>query len=135
MELRVFLVEDLQSMQGLIADLFAFLGQVRLVGMTATEAEAKLWLNDHPGDWDILIADLVLQEGSGIEVIRHAKQFAAGRKIVVFSSFASPGVRAHCLRLGADAVFDKTETQAFIAWLHAQSTTGHSSPGDLSEEG
>jgi hypothetical protein len=27
--------------------------------------------------------------------------------VVVFSNFVTPGIKAHCLRLGADAAFDK----------------------------
>lgn len=117
MELRVFLVEDLQRMRGLLADLFSSLGGFRIVGATSTEAEAKLWLDDHPGDWDVIVIDLVLDQGSGMEVIRRCAAEPAGGKVVVFSSYATPGVRQHCLDLGAHAVFDKSETGPFIAWL------------------
>ena len=34
--------------------------------------------------------------------------------------YATPGIRQHCLKLGADAVFQKThEMQAFIDWCSA----------------
>jgi DNA-binding NarL/FixJ family response regulator len=116
-ELRVLLVEDLQRMQGLLADLFASIGGLRVVGTATTEAEAKLWLEDHPAEWDVAVVDLVLDQGAGMEVIRRCKAEPTAGKVVVFSSYATPGVRQHCLNLGADAVFDKGETAEFIAWI------------------
>ena len=117
MELRVFLVEDLQRMRSLLADLFSSMGGLRVVGSTSTEAEAKLWLEEHPSGWDVAVIDLVLDQGSGMEVIRRCKANAGGGRIVVFSSYATAGVRQHCLDLGADAVFDKSETSGFITWI------------------
>ena len=115
---RVFMVEDLRSMQLLLADLFATIGSIEIVGASTTEAEAKLWLDEHPGMWDLAIVDLVLAQGSGMGVVAHARRTGGpGAKVVVFSGYASPGIRAHCLALGADAVFEKTETGEFIGWL------------------
>ena len=117
MELRVFLVEDLQRMRGLLADLFSSIGGLKVVGASSTEAEAKLWLEDHRGEWDVAVIDLVLDQGAGMEVIRRCRADPDGGKVVVFSSYATPGVRQHCLDLGADAVFDKSETSGFISWF------------------
>lgn len=121
---RVFLVEDLRSMQTLLADLFATIGGLEIVDVCTTEAEAKLWLDEHPGAWDLAIIDLVLAQGSGMGVVSHARRTAAvGAKVAVFSGYASPGIRAHCKALGADAIFEKSDTGEFIRWLSQQ--TGH----------
>ena len=128
MELRVFLVEDLQRMRGLLADLFSSLGGLQVVGSASTEAEAKLWLDDHPGGWDVAVIDLVLDQGAGMEVIRRCRAEPGGGKVVVFSSYATPGVRQHCLDLGADAVFDKSETTGFISWFGDLSDRENSGP-------
>ena len=117
MELRVFLVEDLQRMRSLLGDVFSSIGGLSIVGAAGTEAEAKLWLQDHLTGWDLAVIDLVLDQGAGMDVIRRCKVDPSAGKVVVFSSYATPGVRKHCLDLGADAVFDKTETSAFISWL------------------
>ncbi len=120
MELRVFLVDDLVTMRSLIGDLLSTIGGLRLIATANGEGEAKIWLDDHDGTWDLAIVDLVLDQGSGMGVIRHARVAHPTGRIVVFSAFATPGITAHCLRLGADAVFDKTETSEFVAWLRAQ---------------
>lgn len=111
MSIRVFLVEDMKQVQGVLADLLSSIGDFRLVNATATEAEAKLWLDENPGAWDLAIIDLVLDQGTGMGVIPKAHQLArrAGGRVVVFSDYASEGIRSHCLKLGADAVFPKSK--------------------------
>lgn len=118
MQVRVFLVDDLQRMRSLMEDLFSAIGGMQVVGTAATEAEAKLWLLDHSGAWDIAIVDLVLEQGSGLGVLKYSKEKWPQRQVVVFSGYASPGIREYCMRLGADAVFDKVQTEAFISWLY-----------------
>ena len=128
MDLRVFLVEDLQRMRGLLGELFSSMGGFEVVGNAGTEAEANLWLDEHPGGWDVAVIDLVLEQGAGMNVIRHCKADPGGGRVVVFSSYATPGVRQHCLDLGADAVFDKSETAGFIRWFHDFSGRENSGP-------
>lgn len=112
---RVFLVEDMKQVHAVVAELLSTLGDFRLVNATATEAEAKLWLSEHPGEWDLAILDLVLDQGTGMAVIPRARASAGeGANIVVFSDYASDGIRKHCLKLGADAVFLKSQTQEFM---------------------
>jgi len=128
LELRVFLVEDLQRMRSLLHDLFASIGGFRVVAVAGTEAEASLWLYDNPGQWDLAIVDLVLEQGAGMNVVRRCKADPNGGRIVVFSSYASPGVRQHCLDIGADVVFEKSETEPFIAWCDALASRENAGP-------
>jgi DNA-binding NarL/FixJ family response regulator len=117
MALRVFLVEDLASMRSWIAEVLGTLRGYELAGMAASEAEANAWLREHPAAWDLAIVDLVLEQGAGFSVIRCARELGAGATIAVFSSYVSADTHAHCMRLGADAVFDKSDQEGFIAWL------------------
>lgn len=116
MTVRVFLVEDMKHVQDLVEDLLATLGDFRLVKAIGNEAEARLWLAEHPGAWDLVVIDLVLDQGSGMGVIPKARDAAAAHagKVIVFSDYASDGIRKHCLRLGADAVFLKSQTREFM---------------------
>nr|WP_236598795.1 response regulator [Ramlibacter monticola] len=126
--MRVFLVEDIQRMRGLLAELFDSIGGFSVVANASTEAEAYLWLEEHPGGWDVAVIDLVLEQGAGMNVIRRCKADSAGGRVVVFSSYATPGVRQHCLDLGADAVFDKGDTGGFIQWFHDLEDQENSGP-------
>jgi CheY-like chemotaxis protein len=127
-DLRVFLVEDLQRMRGLLGELFDSLGGFSVVANASTEAEANLWLDEHPGGWDVAVVDLVLEQGAGMNVIRRCRNDPSGGRIVVFSSYATPGVRQHCIDLGADAVFDKSDTGGFIQWFHDLEDRENSGP-------
>lgn len=115
MSVRVFLVEDMQQVRALVAELLSTLGDFELVAAVGTEAEAKLWLAEHPGAWDLAVIDLVLDQGSGLAVVPRAHAARAkGAHVVVFSDYASGGIRKHCEKLGADAVFLKSETREFM---------------------
>jgi len=129
-EIRVFLVEDLRSTQGLMHELFSSLGGFRIVSTAITEAEANLWLEENPTGWDFAVVDLVLEQGTGMGVIARARSFPAAGKIVAFSSYASPGVRNHCLRLGADAVFDKSDPAGFIQYCVGLAERENSGPSE-----
>ena len=76
----------------------------------------------------LAVIDLVLEQGAGLEVIRRCRADPTGGKVVVFSSYATPGVREHCLELGADAVFDKHAPQEFIAWCSDLTSRENSGP-------
>ena len=106
-------------MRDLLNELFASSKKFRLEGIATTEAEAKLWLDDHPHGWDLAIVDLILAQGSGFGVIERARRVAAHAPIVVFSGYASPGVAQRCKSLGATAVIDKAEGDALLKWLDA----------------
>jgi two-component system OmpR family response regulator len=115
--LSVFLVEDLKQVEGVLTELLAGMGDFRVVATVRTEAEANHWLQEHRGRWDIMILDLVLDQGSGMNVISRARAQPGAGKIAVFSGYASDGIRQHCIDLGADAVFDKADTHSLADWL------------------
>jgi DNA-binding NarL/FixJ family response regulator len=122
---RVLLVEDLPNMQGVVVDLLATVGDFKLVKAVSTEAEANLWLDENPDGWDLAIVDLILEQGTGLGVVARTKSRPAGAKVVVFSDYASEGIRKHCIKLGADAAFQKgTDVQAFIDYCLGVSKAG-----------
>jgi DNA-binding NarL/FixJ family response regulator len=104
---RLLLVEDLPQMQGVVLDLLATVGNFQLVKAVSNEAEANLWLDENAGGWDLAVIDLILEQGTGMGVVARAAALPERGKLVVFSDYASEGIRKHCLRLGADAAFQK----------------------------
>ena len=129
MPVNVFLVEDQQQMQSVLTDLLQSVGDFRIVGRAGTEAEALSWLDHHRGAWDLCVIDLVLEQGSGISVIVRARLRGGAAKVVVLSSFVSPGIRKHCLKLGADAAFQKdADLQAFIEFCARIEPSSSSGP-------
>ena len=127
MPVKLLLVEDLPQMQGVVMDLLGTVGDFELVKAVATEAEANLWLDENEGNWDLAVIDLILEQGTGLGVVARSRNRSAGRKVVVFSDYATEGIRKHCIKLGADAAFQKGEDlQAFLAFC---GTVAHPDPG------
>jgi DNA-binding NarL/FixJ family response regulator len=117
---KLLLVEDLPQMQGVVLDLLATVGDFQLVQALSTEAEANLWLEENEGGWDLAVIDLILEQGTGLGVVAKARNRPAASKVVVFSDYATEGIRKHCIKLGADAAFQKGEDlQAFLAFCGA----------------
>lgn len=115
--LRVFVVDDLHDMRTLLIDVFESAGSFRVVGTAASEGEAKAWLDAHPAHWDVAVVDLVLSGGSGFDVVSRARETHADGCVAVLSSFVSDAVEKHCLKLGADVVFNKVRTSEFLGWV------------------
>lgn len=107
--LRCYLVEDSPVIrQNLIATLEELL-PVTIVGTAEDEAGALQWLQGHAHEaCDLMIIDIFLRAGSGLEVLRVARQARPATRLVVLTNFATPDMRRRCLQLGADRVFDKS---------------------------
>jgi len=119
--LRTYLVEDNATIRdNLIATLEELVG-ITVLGYAETEQQGSAWLTgktddgheqnnplDYP-DWDLAIVDLFLKQGCGLGVLQACRERAPHQKVVVLSNYATPDIRARCLQLGADAVFDKSQ--------------------------
>lgn len=108
--LRFFLVEDSEVIrQNLIATLEEILS-MQVVGWAADEATAVDWMGQHAQapSCDLMIIDIFLRTGTGLEVLRRARQALPQTRLVVLSNYATSEMRQRCLQLGADRVFDKS---------------------------
>lgn len=117
MALRVYLVEDDDSMKQHLVETLSREISIDWVGAAETEAEAKDWLERNPSGWDIALVDLFLREGTGAGVLRHCRRHPAHQDVVVMTNHPISSLVTHCRLLGANAVFDKsTELGDLIAW-------------------
>jgi two-component system, OmpR family, response regulator len=115
--LRVFIVEDSRPARDALSDLLDAMGGFSVVGTVGTETDATEWLSEHRCNWDVAILDLLIDGGSGFNLIRRAKQFPAAGKTVVFSAYATPVIAQRCIDLGADAAFGKLDTDRLLTYL------------------
>lgn len=114
--LKFFLVEDNAIIRENLAETLHEIVGAEVVGMSDSQNEATAWLCDPSHAWDVAVIDIFLKRGNGVQVVaalktRPACQTCNGQQqqqIIVLSNYASPEVRSECLRLGADAVFDKS---------------------------
>ena len=108
MKLRTFFVEDNPTIRENLVATLAVLANVEAVGSAETEAQANQWLSQHATDWDLVIVDLFLREGSGLGVVSAFQDRPPRQKLLVLSNYATADVRERCLQLSADAFFDKS---------------------------
>lgn len=128
MATKVLLVEDQKHVRSAVAEFLNALGVLRVEATVGTEAEALDWLQHHQQDWDLAVVDLILEQGSGLNVIKRARQTSPEGHIVVLSGFATPGMRQYCEKLGANAVFDKVQIPAFVRYCRQVGPQGGDAP-------
>jgi DNA-binding NarL/FixJ family response regulator len=122
-KLRAYIVEDNATIRENLIDALAELADVETVGIAETENEGTSWLQTNAAHWDIAIIDLFLRQGSGLGVLAACQQRSAQQRMVVLSNYATADVRARCLELGVDAVFDKSnEIDALVDYCMQQSS-------------
>ena len=115
--LKAYIVEDNAVIRGNLVETLTELAGVQTVGYAETEQSACTWLAQHPRDWQLLVVDLFLQQGSGLGVLKGCRQRSLQQRVVVLSNYATEDIRRRCLAGGADAVFDKsTELDQFLAY-------------------
>ncbi|WP_038218014.1 response regulator [Xenophilus azovorans] len=108
MPLLTFLVEDNPTIRDNLIPTLADLADAPVVGVAETESEATAWLRAHADTWHLAVVDLFLREGSGLGVLGACARRQPHQRVVVLTNYATPDIRARCLELGADAVFDKS---------------------------
>jgi DNA-binding NarL/FixJ family response regulator len=115
--LKAYIVEDNALIRANLVETLTELAGVQTVGYADTERGACSWLAQHPRDWQLLVVDLFLLQGSGLGVLKGCSQRSRQQRVVVLSNYATEDIRQRCLAGGADAVFDKsTELDQFLAY-------------------
>jgi two-component system, NarL family, response regulator DevR len=116
--LRVFVVEDSELIRKRIIENVGSMGPYDVVGFAesaddAIDSIAKL----RP---DIVITDIQLKQGSGIDVVRmvRANPYSPRPRIYVLTNYAFPEYKRQCSVAGADEFFDKSsEYDRFLSLM------------------
>lgn len=84
---RVLIVEDDPQMREFFAASVSRCDRLVLAASMGTLAEARAWLDDPANVVDVLLTDLGLPDGSGLDVIRHATRLYPACEALVISMF------------------------------------------------
>lgn len=106
--MRVFVVEDSPLIRKRIIENLQSLGGFDVVGFAeAEDAAVAAIVAAKP---DVVITDIRLKEGNGIEVVRQLREkaFVPQPRIYVLSNYANVEYRRQCELVGADDFFDKS---------------------------
>ena len=102
---RVFLADDSAPIRARVADMLAA-GSMSVVGQAETpQGSIDGILAAHP---DVVVLDIQLEGGSGLEVLRAVRKAEPGIAFVVFSNNSGAAYRKRYLGEGACSFLDKT---------------------------
>jgi two-component system, OmpR family, response regulator len=103
--LRVLLVEDSKILAQRLLELLSQGGQVEVVAVVDTEADALEAIQAHSPD--AVILDLRLRQGSGFGALERMNALARRPVVVVMTNYALPQYRRRATQLGAEYFLDK----------------------------
>lgn len=113
--LRILLIEDSRLLRDRLIGMLTVPGVLQVTGTAETEQEAIALLDTN--DYDALVVDVELRQGSGIAAIRHARKAFATRGqplIIVLTNYSLPTVEQRCMNAGADHFLDKMQQFAEV---------------------
>lgn len=112
LSLRVFLAEDSAPIRERIAGLLAE-RRIDVVGGAATPCDCiEAILREQP---DVVVLDMQLEGGSGLQVLRAVRLANPAIAFVVFSNHAQPPYDRRYLADGASSVLDKSHDSQRLA--------------------
>lgn len=115
--LTCFLVEDNAVIRENLVATLEEMVDVRVLGHAVDENGALDWMAERQAGCDLVIIDIFLAQGTGLNVLRAASERLPTARRVVLSNYATPDMRQRCLALGADKVFDKSaELEDLLAY-------------------
>ena len=106
--LRALIVEDNPVILNNLIATLEELADLRVVGAVGNEKEAIDELTSRAPELDLVIVDIFLTSGSGLGVLKCARELEMSAHRVVLTNYATPDMRRRCIELGADQVFDKS---------------------------
>lgn len=120
--MRVFLLDDSTLIRDSLKRLLGELPDLAVCGEAGTLEEGVARIKAlRP---NLVILDIALPDGSGLDVIARIKTIDSRILILVFSDLAYPQYRRRALKLGASAIFDKgkeiSSLETFLRSLGAE---------------
>lgn len=109
----VFLVEDSAVVRDRLLKMLRAIPEVSVLGTAESPAEAIAQIRAEPPA--LLILDIKLKGGSGIEVLQAVRAACPDTTVVMLTNYATPIYRDRCLEIGADYFLDKTNEFQRIA--------------------
>ena len=103
---RVFLVEDSKIIRERLLQLLGALDGVEVVGDAETAVDAIAGIVAAAPD--VVVLDIKLKSGSGIEVLKRIKQSLPSVTVIMLTNYATSEYRRTCLEAGAEYFLDKT---------------------------
>lgn len=104
--MKVFIVDDSDILRERIRSILSDIRRVEIIGEAEDALQAKEFLKSHVPD--VVILDIRMPKGSGIDVLEMIKKEKPSVKVIVLTNYPYPQYRKRCLELGAEYFLDKS---------------------------
>lgn len=104
--MNVFIVEDAEIVRDALVSMLSEIPGIRIVGASAEEQDAITQIGVTCPD--VVILDISLRQGSGIEVLRTVKKDNPAIKVMMLTNYTDEIYANRCMNAGADYFFDKS---------------------------
>lgn len=115
--MSIVIIDDSPVVRGMLREMLVQFEGAKVSGEFTSPAPAIASIRINPPD--VVLLDIQLVDGSGLDVLRAVRREHPGVKVLVFTNFAEPVFRKRCLEAGAYAFYDKKSD------LHALRRTLH----------
>jgi len=105
-KIKVFLADDSLIVREHLVTLLDELAGIEIVGQAENVAEAIRGIRSLQPD--VVILDIRMPDGSGIDVLQNIKQDGVAPMVIILTNYPYPGYRQRCLNAGADFFLDKS---------------------------
>ncbi len=103
--MRIYIVDDSDLLRERIIAQLSEIPNIQFVGQA--EALDGTLTKIHDANPDVVILDIRLKEGNGIDLLEQIKQEPNAPVVIMLTQFPYPQYRTKCLDAGADYFLDK----------------------------
>lgn len=104
--MKVLVVDDSALLRERMVSMISELPEIEKIGQAQNAAQA---LNSvYKLNPDVVILDIRLSEGNGIEILQQIKKKNSAPLTIIFTNYPFPQYRKKCKDAGADFFFDKS---------------------------
>ena len=105
--MKVFIADDSKIFRERLKEMLTELTEVEIIG----EAEGALETTKRIRKLnpDVVILDIRMPDGSGIDVLKHIKKNNPAPPVIILTNYPYPQYRKKCMELGADYFFKKSD--------------------------
>ncbi|MEF8735193.1 MAG: response regulator transcription factor [Candidatus Accumulibacter necessarius] len=121
--MSIVIVDDSAVVRDMLREMLAKVEGAEVVGEFESPAPAIESIRNNPPD--VILLDMQLVNGSGLEVLRAVSAEHPNVKVMLFTNFAEGVYRKRCLEGGAYAFYDKkSDLNALRQTLHGLASDG-----------
>ncbi|MHA1873408.1 MAG: response regulator [Candidatus Heimdallarchaeaceae archaeon] len=103
--MRLFIADDSEVLRSRLVEMLSEFKEIEIVGQTGYAQEAIEFIRELIPD--VVILDLKLPDGNGINVLKKIKKGNISTKVIIFTNYPYFQYRKKCLEAGAEFFFYK----------------------------